>query len=238
MESEPIDILFELAKDGEIDPWDVDIIKATDVFLERLEEKDLIRSGRAFMYASILLRMKSEAVIENGKKQENGQHETGRIDNNKENIEKNSEKTGIEALEKEFEDRLNSYSDNEISSSDITTLNDLIQEIKDRESSWKQKREYKGVETKKSSHTSLPFSIEEPDQARHEEDIEDVIEKVEKRLKKLFIDNSNVTLDSLVEDKNKKVTIYVSLLFLAARGKIRLEQDSLYGELLIKDLSL
>lgn len=236
MKSEPIDILFELAKEGEIDPWDVDIIKATDIFLERLEEKDLIRSGRAFMYASILLRMKSEAVIENGKKQENGQHRTETIDNNTD-IKENSEKTGIEALEKEFEDRLNS-SDKGRSNKNITTLNDLIQEIKDRENSWKQKREYKKVETKESSHNSLPFSIEEPDQARHEEDIEEVIEKVEKKLKKLFNNKSYVPLDSLVEDKNKKVTIYVSLLFLASRGKIQLEQDRLYGELLINNLSL
>lgn len=238
MESEPIDILFELAKEGEIDPWDVDIIKATDVFLERLEEKDLIRSGRAFMYASILLRMKSEAVIENGKKQENGQHKTERIDKNKE-IENKSKKKGIKALEEEFEDRINNNGDNnEVSTDTINTLNDLIQEIKDRENSWKQKRKYKKVKTNESSNNSLPFSIDEPDKARHEEDIEEIIKKVEKRLKKLFKDNSYVPLDSLVEEKNKKVTIYVSLLFLASRGKIQLEQDSIYGELLINNLSL
>lgn len=237
MESEPIDILFELAKEGEIDPWDIDIIKATDIFLDRLEEKDLVRSGRAFMYASILLRMKSEVLIDNGENQENGKQEQDRIDNT-ENVQKGNEKTGIEALEKEFEDRVNTNGNGKISSNNITTLNDLIQEIKNRESSWKQKREYRSIETRDSTQSSLPFSIEEPDQARHEEDIEEVIGKVKNRLKTLFKDNSYVPLSSLVQEEDKKVTIYVSLLFLAAREKIQLEQDKLYGELLIRNLSL
>ena len=35
---EPLGILVELAKDGKIDPWDIDVVQLTDNFLRRIEE--------------------------------------------------------------------------------------------------------------------------------------------------------------------------------------------------------
>jgi segregation and condensation protein A len=63
-QTEPVDVLVEMAREGEIDPWDVDIVEVTDKFLERLDDGDLVRSGRALLYASILLRMKSDYIVE------------------------------------------------------------------------------------------------------------------------------------------------------------------------------
>ena len=64
---EPIEILVNLAKNGEIDPWNIDIVELTDKFLkhvEELEKMDLRVSGRTLLYAAILLRMKSNALVE------------------------------------------------------------------------------------------------------------------------------------------------------------------------------
>lgn len=64
---EPIEILVRMAESGEIDPWNIDIVLLTDRFLgelERRRELDLRISGRTLLYASILLRMKSDALIE------------------------------------------------------------------------------------------------------------------------------------------------------------------------------
>ena len=63
-EVEPVEVLVQLAEDGEIDPWDVDIVQATDAFLAALDETDLRTSGRALFYAAVLLRMKSDALPE------------------------------------------------------------------------------------------------------------------------------------------------------------------------------
>jgi segregation and condensation protein A len=63
-EVEPVELLVQLAEDGEIDPWDIDIVEVTDAFLDELEERDLRTSGRALFYASVLLRMKSDAMLE------------------------------------------------------------------------------------------------------------------------------------------------------------------------------
>jgi Uncharacterized conserved protein len=62
-----IDILVSLAKNGEIDPWDIDIVDVTDRFLARvaeLEKLDLRVSSRTLLFASMLLRMKSDALEE------------------------------------------------------------------------------------------------------------------------------------------------------------------------------
>jgi segregation and condensation protein A len=64
---DPVQILVDLASRGEIDPWDIDIIQVTDKFLselERVKKLDLRVSGRTLFYASVLLRMKAEALEE------------------------------------------------------------------------------------------------------------------------------------------------------------------------------
>ena len=37
---EPVEILVKLAKEGEIDPWNIDIVEITDRFLEHIEEME------------------------------------------------------------------------------------------------------------------------------------------------------------------------------------------------------
>ena len=64
---EPLGILVELAQDGKIDPWDIDIVQLTDSFLgrvEKLEKMDLRISSRTLLYSAILLRMKSSGILE------------------------------------------------------------------------------------------------------------------------------------------------------------------------------
>ena len=61
--NEPINILVQLAKDGEIDPLDIDIVSVTDKFLARLDKSDLRTSARALLYASVLLRIKSDIIF-------------------------------------------------------------------------------------------------------------------------------------------------------------------------------
>src|SRR6056297_2331866 len=62
-EVEPVELLVQLAEEGEIEPWDIDIVQVTDAFLEKLDETDLRTTGRALFYASVLLRMKSDGML-------------------------------------------------------------------------------------------------------------------------------------------------------------------------------
>src|SRR5262249_44046335 len=61
-----IDILVSMASKGEIDPKNIDIIDVTDRFLRAIAAapKDNLRqSGKILFHASVLLRMKAEAML-------------------------------------------------------------------------------------------------------------------------------------------------------------------------------
>ena len=61
---EPVELLVQLAEEGEIEPWDIDIVAVTDAFLSKLEATDLRTSARALFYASVLLRMKGDELLD------------------------------------------------------------------------------------------------------------------------------------------------------------------------------
>ena len=54
-----------MPREGDIDPWDIDIARTTEKFLQyidSLEKRDLRIPARTLLYASILLRMKSDSM--------------------------------------------------------------------------------------------------------------------------------------------------------------------------------
>ncbi|MDH7596217.1 MAG: segregation/condensation protein A [Methanothrix sp.] len=71
--SDPAEVLVELARRGELDPWDVDIVRTTERFLEYVEslaQRDLRIPARTLLYAAILLRMKSDAMEDQEEEEE------------------------------------------------------------------------------------------------------------------------------------------------------------------------
>ena len=71
--SEGIALLIDLAKRGEIDPWDVQVIEVIDRYLSQLTPQqnsspsqnftELSQSGQAFLYASILVLLKADSLM-------------------------------------------------------------------------------------------------------------------------------------------------------------------------------
>src|SRR3989344_3690257 len=60
------DIIYDLINTEQLDPWDVDIIALTDKYLKRieeLEEADFFISGKVLLAAALLLRLKSEILL-------------------------------------------------------------------------------------------------------------------------------------------------------------------------------
>lgn len=238
-QTEPVDVLVEMAREGEIDPWDIDIVDVTDKFLERLEEGDLLRTGRALLYASILLRMKSDYVVEDDEDEEDDwepgtradawdapAHGDAPFDDN------------IDALEAEFERRLDRRTVRDRTRPE--TLDELVRELRERErgSWWKESREYDT-----SPEESIEFRPERPApttedamETAHEDDIEERVEDVRNRLEEEFEHREEVLFAELRGDaKRETVTNYIALQFLAMRDGIVLEQDEFYGDLWIKN---
>ncbi|ASJ09550.1 chromosome segregation protein ScpA [Thermococcus siculi] len=74
----PVDILLQLVTMGKVDPWNIDIVDLTEKYIERLREMkelDLRVSARAILAASILVRMKSEALLHADDEEEEEKHE-------------------------------------------------------------------------------------------------------------------------------------------------------------------
>ena len=61
-----IEIIVDMAKTGKIDPWNIDIVKVYDEYMKKLAElnaqNNLKFVGRAFLFASILLNLKSKVL--------------------------------------------------------------------------------------------------------------------------------------------------------------------------------
>ncbi len=213
---EPVEILVELASKGEIDPWNIDIIDVTDKFLKKLEELkqlDLRVSGRTLLYASMLLRMKSEVLVD--KKQEE-EFEWELFGFQPEYFQTDEYPSLRPRIRRE--------------SKRSVTLSELIYELRkamDRKEQSK-KRQLMRAE-------SLP-SPEEVLKIVHEEDIEGMIQKIMSKLSKKLKKKDHVMFDELIEERTPSCIIqtYVPLLFMADRKQIWLEQKELFGDLYVK----
>jgi segregation and condensation protein A len=211
---EPAEVLVELAKRGEIDPWDIDIARTTEKFLQyidSLEERDLRIPARTLLYASILLRMKSDSM-----------------EGQKEEEEQEPEMEEIEELEEEEEkeDTLPRPPVRRHTKRPVT-LDELISELKKAEM----------VGRRKAMRDRWPTTEEKALDLSHDEGIEDRIRALGPILDDMFMASKTVTFQDINSRNSKSedgVTNYVSLLFMAQRKQVWLEQEEIFGDLFVR----
>jgi segregation and condensation protein A len=203
---EPAEVLVELARRGEIDPWDIDIARATEKFLEyidSMEKRDLRIPARTLLYASILLRMKSDSVEGPREEEPMPPPEEGEP----------FDEEQIEGLPKP---PIRRHTKRPV------TLDELIAELKKAEM----------VGRRKAMRERLPTPVEKALDLSHEEGIEDRIKILGPFLDELFTSSKTVSFGEIKE--GEKVMNYVSLLFMAQRKQVWLEQEEIFGELYIR----
>jgi len=249
-EVEPVEVLVNLAEDGEIDPWDIDIVAVTDAFLAELDEADLRASGRALFYASVLLRMKSDAMLGDDEpdEPEPAPWETAM----RAEAPPPGEDDGfdpVDQLEAEMDRRLERKS----TRGTPETLDELVRELRDAErgSWWKESRSYDTSESP-AGYDRGPQTLdyhagddfrrdEEPTEddvtgTTHTEDIDEVIADVDDALVDRYDRGRDEVLFAEVRDAGgRPVMTYLALLFLSNRGDVRLNQDDLFGDLWVQD---
>ncbi len=215
-----------MAKRGEIDPWNVNVVDVTDRFLRRIEAAkrlDLRVSGRVLLYAAILIRMKAEAITLEA---------IGEVEDEVEDyfpyfIDEPIEFPEYE--EGEMEDTLL-----EILASQrrrvrkITTLKDLIDELKRAEEVEKRRRRRRA----RRQDVTIEAALKVP----HEESLEETIARVEKEIFDVLGRSGSTTLFSLVRrwDVSTLVDYYISILHLTFRRKILIKQEEFYGDIEIQ----
>ena len=255
-EVEPVEVLVQLAEEGEIDPWDVDLVEATDAFLERLEETDLRTSGRALFYAAVLLRMKSDALLDPDDEEEpepepweaalegpGGGPIADHADDGPAGFDP------VDALEAEMDRRL----ERKQARGSPETRDELVRELREAEgeSWWKRRREYDTSDSPRGGRRGTqtldyrsagdhrddaePTAADVTDTA-HSEDIESSITAVREAIGIHYDEGRDEVLFAEVRDAaTTPVTTYLALLFLSHRGVVTLQQDDLFGDLWIQD---
>jgi segregation and condensation protein A len=211
---EPIEILVNLAKNGEIDPWNIDIVELTDKFLkhvEELEKMDLRVSGRTLLYAAILLRMKSNALVEVDEPVEEI------MDYEPDNFEISDYPIPAMPLRR--------------SSNRPVTLEELLSELKKAEAIEKRR-----LDRVKNKTVERRTTIDEVLSIAHEEDIESRVVRMRNLLNELFEKQKYIKFSDLSSplDRAGMVMAYLAILFLATKKEIWLEQEELFGELFIR----
>jgi segregation and condensation protein A len=204
-----IDILVSLAKNGDIDPWDIDIVDVTDRFLARvaeLEKLDLRISSRTLLFASMLLRMKSDALEES---------EPGDL------YEEDQGEDDLQACFPALKPKVRRHAKRRV------TLSELIQELK------------KATKRKERSDVRRFVQLQAHDfdalAVAHSEDIETHVKQMKRELKRRFASRDQVLFSELIVDNTVEAIVetYIPLLFMATRRQIKLEQKELFGDLSI-----
>jgi segregation and condensation protein A len=252
-EVEPVELLVQLAEEGEIEPWDIDIVEVTDAFLSKLEATDLRTSARALFYASVLLRMKGDELLDPTEDEPDDEPEpweqafeggAGAAD----------EADGapgfdpVDELEAEMDRRL----DRKSTRGNPETLDELVRELREaeRDNWWKRRREYDTSDTGGGGYGTQTVDYRAADDFReddeptegdvtantHTEEIDDVIADVIAALTPEFDNGRKEVLYAEIKTAGgRPFMTYLALLFLSNRGEVRLQQTDLFGDLWIQD---
>ena len=211
---EPAEVLVDLARRGEIDPWDIDIALATEKFLQyidSLERRDLRIPARTLLYASILLRLKSDQM--EVQEDEEGEVEPEEIEEDSQNREDIPDQLPRPPLRRHTKRPV--------------TLDELISELKKAEV----------VGRRKAMRERWPLLAEKKIlDPSHEEGIEERIKALGPILDEMFTEKTRLTFQEInIRDgaAQEEVTNYISLLFMAQRRTVWLEQEEIFGELFV-----
>jgi segregation and condensation protein A len=246
-EVEPVELLVGLADEGEIDPWDIDIVAVTDKFLDRLDEADLRTGGRALFYASVLLRMKSDHLLEDPEPEEEMWEDP--VEGFGADAPGGPGADPFDKLEAEMDRRL----ERKRARGMPRTLDELVRELREREREtwWKEGRTYdtsgspegyaRGTQTLDYRAGDDLRMDDEPTVAdvtgtAHDEHMDAVINETYTALREHYDQGRAEVLFAEVETAGgSKVETFLGLLFLAHRGQVRLQQDELFGDLWVQD---
>ncbi len=232
-----IEILVNMAKQGKIDPWNVDIVEVTDKYLAHVfqsKAQNLRWTGRTLLFAAILLKLKSNVlkgidILDFEPTQEdNLEYSDEPLDYNAEDdyIPTNNVISIDEVLQRRTSVRLNHNR--------VVTLRDLIRQLEfyemlDRKQALKNAHE----RAKRRVQNYARLTPEDIINLAHEEYIEDGVQRLKANLEEILNRQDKIELNELTLLGMDRVNAYISLLFLTAESDYDLVQDEFYSDLYV-----
>lgn len=237
VQTDAIEIILDLVKMGKVDPWNIDIVDLYDKYMARIKElkQDNLRSlGKAILFSSILLKIKSDVLngisITDFEPEPEDFFEDDSFDEDYEQMQipTNNVVSFDEVLQRRTSVRLNRKR--------TVTLKDLIRHIQfyeELEKKYAIKNALDRKERRVRSYASLKAS--EIKELAHEEYVEEVVEKMRQNLDQILKHEESIELRELCLLGFDKSSAFIALLFLARENNYSLFQDEFYGKLYVKN---
>ena len=228
-----LEILVQLAEKGDIDPWDIDIIDVTDKYLRALNKsprENLLNAGRGIFFASVLLRLKSDILL-------NISNETLLASQQTENyFPEDDLLNGNEEIRLDLS-KLESFlirsSLSKQQRKKRISLGDLIFALQQAEEEEERRATRSKLRAERAFTIVAPETPDDFFEIAQEEDIDDVVERIEAIIEEHLTSEKPITLSFLSEILNNKTKPFLALLFLTHSQKVVLEQKEFYGEVFI-----
>ena len=239
-EFDGIDVLVQMARQGKIDPWAVDIVEVADMFSAHLfqsKAQNLRYSSRVILYAALLLKMKADILdgvniteIIPPTEQDDIYDDGLMLDDDMYNdyIPTNNVASFEDVLQRRTSVRLNRNR--------VVTLRDLVRQLEfyaklDKKVEIENAKK-RAQQARKRNDLSRLTAADMVNLA-HEEDYKLGAAILKNNLTEILDREDKIELNELTLLGLDRITAYISLLFLVTEGDYTLNQDNFYGDLYV-----
>ncbi len=237
-ELDGIEVLVQMAKQGKIDPWNIDIADIADKYMVHIAQSksnNLRLSGRALFFLAVLLKLKSNILVGLDPLQFEMQDEF------EAEYDENTELTDDSYYQDYFpnnvipiEDIIQRRTSVKQNRNRIVTLKDLIRQLEFYEELDKKQSVKNSLErAKRRVRNYSNMSADDIINLAHEEYIENSVKILHENLTKIFEKEEKVELNTLTLLGLDKISAYIALLFLTAESDFDLEQKEFYSDLYV-----
>ena len=235
-EVDGIEILVNMAKQGKIDPWNVDIVDVYDKYMMQVFQakgQNLRLTGRTILFAAILLKLKSNILegidvldFEPPQEMDDLEYSDEPLDYSEDYIPTSNVISIDEVLQRRTSVRLNHNR--------VVTLRDLIRQLEfyemlDKKASLKNAHE----RAKRRVQNYARLSPDDIINLAHDEYIENGVQRLRANLEEILNRQDRIELNELTLLGMDRVNAYISLLFLTVDSNYDLVQDEFYGDLYV-----
>ena len=239
-EFDGIDVLVQMARQGKIDPWAIDIVQVADMFSAHIfqsKAQNLRYTSRVILYAAILLKMKSDILDGIDPMEflavEEGVNDDFIDDMLPEDIYPDLVPTNNVAS---FEEVLQRRTSVRLNRNRVVTLRDLVRQLefyakldKKVELENARKRAMNARRRNDISHLSAADMVN----LAHEEDYKLGATILKNNLEEILNREDKIELNELTLLGLDRITAYISLLFLVKEGDYTFKQEEFYGDLYV-----
>ncbi|WP_400208477.1 chromosome segregation protein ScpA [Candidatus Methanomassiliicoccus intestinalis] len=209
-----IETVFDLVLNNNLDPWDIDLMRFTQLYTERVQDSEVnfVLAGKLMLMAWSILRMQSEKILINSEDQE-----TEVMDEFYDDFSSEREVLCMP-------DEVSLYEVVRRKGSRAVTLVELLEAFEDARREEQQNLSRIRIRENKPKNEKF-------DTKAHNDDMERDVETVWARIMKCG--PGEIDIEDIWEgDREDLVTVFMSILFLARDGKIDLwQEEGPYGRI-------